>query len=140
LPESGAFPAVRSVARSVAVADFNNDGATDILINSLGRPVRLLENQRLRRGPWIGLKLRGTHSNRSAIGARVELHAPSGEQVRYVHSGGSYLAQSDIRLLFNLPSTDAPRPITLRVRWPDGRFQEIASPAMNRYATIEEPK
>ena len=40
--------------------DFNNDGAMDILINSLGRPVRLLENRPAKPSHWIGLKLKGT--------------------------------------------------------------------------------
>jgi hypothetical protein len=140
LPESGAFPDVRSVTRSVAVADFNNDGAMDILINSLGRPVRLLENHPVRPYHWIGLKLKGTRCNRSAIGARVELHGPEGVQVREVRSGGSYLAQSDLRVLFNLSAAEISGPISLRIRWPDGQDQTIAAPIRDRYVTLLEPK
>src|SRR5207244_8107737 len=96
---TGAIPAVRSVTRGVAVGDFNNDGAPDLLINSLGRPARLLENRPTRPVHWIGLLLRGTRSNRSGIGARVELRGPGGLQVREVRSGGSYISQPDIRVL-----------------------------------------
>src|SRR5262249_13739910 len=70
LPASGAFPATRSVTRGLAVGDFNNDGAPDLLLNSLGRPGRLLENRPVAPVHWLGLRLEGTRSNRSAIGAR----------------------------------------------------------------------
>lgn len=140
LPESGAFPDIRSVTRSVAVADFNNDGAIDVLINSLGRPVRLLENHPARRGHWIGLKLKGTRSNRSAIGARVEFHGPTGVQVREVRSGGGYLAQSDLRILFNISVADAAGPFSLQIRWPNGGKQIISAPEQDHYITILEPK
>ena len=112
----------------------------DILINSLGRPVRLLENRPMSRGHWIGLKLKGTRSNRSAIGARVELHGPGGLQVREVRSGGSYLAQSDMRVLFNLNAADAAGPLSLHVRWPNGGEQNLSPPPLDRYTTIMESK
>ncbi len=41
LPASGAYPGTPSVGRSVATADFNNDGKIDVLLNSLNRPARL---------------------------------------------------------------------------------------------------
>ena len=138
-PSSGAFPTTASVTRSLACGDFNNDGAIDLLINSLGKPARLLENRTAPRGSWIGLKLQGRNSNRDAIGARVELRDNGRLQVREVRSGGSYLGQSDFRVLFNLLS-DSPAGLKLRIRWPDGRFQDLKTPALNRYVTVVEPK
>ena len=137
LPSTGAFPATASVTRSVAAGDFNNDGMADLLINSLDRPARLLQN-RSPHGHWIGLKLQGSRSNRDAIGARVELRDKKTLQVREVRSGGSYLAQSDLRVLFNLRKEALPGDVKLRIRWPSGRFDEIATPALDRYTTIVE--
>jgi hypothetical protein len=139
-PASGAFPAGPSVTRSVAAGDFNDDGAADILINSLDRPVRLLENRRSRPVRWVGLKLVGTRSNRSAIGARVELEAAGGRQVREVRSGGSYIGQPDLRVLFNLGENAAPDAIKLRIRWPNGAQQDVTPVALDRYVTVQEPK
>src|SRR5207248_8876264 len=70
LPSTGAFPNVWSVTRAVAAGDFNDDGAIDLLINSLGRPARLLENRTAPHGHWVGLRLIGRRSNRDAIGTR----------------------------------------------------------------------
>ncbi|HZO88204.1 MAG TPA: CRTAC1 family protein [Chthonomonadaceae bacterium] len=140
LPATGAFPNIRSVTRAVAVGDFNNDGKADILINSLGRPVRLLENQTPMRGHWVGLKLVGTKSNRSAIGARVELQGPGGLQVREVRSGGSYIGQSDLRVLFNVPDVSDAGQLALRIRWPSGTAQTLKPSALDKYVTIQEPR
>ncbi len=139
LPTAGVFQPVPSVTRSIATGDFNNDGATDLLINSLGRPARLLENHFTHPGHWLGIKLVGTRSNRSAIGARLELHTPNGVQVREVCSGGSYLAQSDLRGLFNLGNVSDPRALSLRIRWPSGTPQTWQPTRLDAYVTIQEP-
>jgi hypothetical protein len=139
LPAStGGFPALLSVTRSVAAGDFNNDGAPEMLVSSLDRPVRLLENRRTAASGWVGLKLVGTRSNRSAIGARVELRGPSGLQVREVRSGGSYMGQSDLRVLFGVGPTVDPSALSLRIRWPNGAQESIAPVALNRYVTVSE--
>jgi hypothetical protein len=127
-----------SVARGVAAGDFNNDGTPDLLINSLGRPARLLENRRQKPGRWLGVSLRGAGGNRSAIGARVELKGPSGLQVREVRSGGSYLSQADLRALFGLGTEADPAALSLRVRWPSGRWQGVPVPSLDQYLTVEE--
>lgn len=137
---SGAFPAIPSVTRSVAGGDFNDDGAADILINSLDRPVRLLENHHSRPVRWLGFKLVGTRSNRSAIGARVEVDTPAGRQFREVRSGGSYIGQSDLRPLFGLGELVSPEQVKVRVRWPSGAKQQVRPAALDRYQTVEEPR
>jgi hypothetical protein len=139
LPDTGAFPKLNSVSRAVTVGDFNNDGRADILINSLGRPARLLENRSTVKGNWIGLKLIGTKSNRSAIGARIELTAPSGTQIREVRSGGSYLGQADLRVLFNLPKKVDPSQVKIRIRWPNGVWQEQVKFTLDTYSKVIEP-
>src|SRR5207302_7169048 len=130
---------IRSVTRGVAAGDFNNDGAPDLLINSLGRPARLLENRASRPVHWLGLSLRGTGSNRSAIGARVELRGPGGLQVREVRSGSSYISQPDLRVLFRLGERADPGALSLRIRWPNGEWQSLKPATLDRYLAVTEP-
>jgi hypothetical protein len=86
----------------------------------------------------LGVSLEGTKSNRSAIGARVELRGASGLQVREVRSGGSYLSQSDFRLLFGLGAAAPGAPLTLKIRWPSGLTETVKPPALDRYLSIKE--
>ena len=64
------------------------------------------------------MKLVGTRSNRSAIGARVRLVTADGRQVQEVRGGGSYYSQNDLRVHFGLGKTS--RVERLEVRWPNG--------------------
>src|SRR5262249_12066491 len=76
----------------------------DILVLNSGEPPTLLINQTPAPGHRVLLKLAGTKSNRSAIGARVTVKSGALTQIREVHGGGSYLSQNDLRLHFGLGS------------------------------------
>jgi hypothetical protein len=96
-----AGPAIlaRHSARGLAIGDIDNDGTLEILANNQNEPPSLWKQSRPAAGHWLLLKLVGTRSNRSAIGARVTLSAGGRTQVDEVRSGGSYLSQNDLRLL-----------------------------------------
>jgi hypothetical protein len=138
-PATGAFPGIPSVARGVAMGDFNNDGAPDVLINSLARPVRLLENRPASPRRWLGLVLRGTRSNRNGIGARIEVRGPGGLQVREVRSGGSYLAQGDLRPLFRFGEHAEAGDVAVSIRWPSGTVQQLRPANLDTYLAVQEP-
>jgi hypothetical protein len=71
---------------------------------------------------WILVKLTGTKSNRSAIGARVRVDAGGASQWQEVRGGGSYISQNDLRVHFGLGA--ATRVDRLEVRWPNGLLEE----------------
>ena len=68
-----AGPAITSlhVSRGCAFGDFDNDGDLDIVIMNQHEPPSLLRNDAPKENHWIKVRLEGTKSNRSAIGARV---------------------------------------------------------------------
>jgi enediyne biosynthesis protein E4 len=123
-------------ARGMAIGDFDNDGDLDILINTINDYPQLLRCNSRTGHNWLKVKLTGTRSNRSAIGARVICTTPTGHrQVDEVRSGGSYLSQSDLRLHFGLgPATSA----TLDIRWPSGLTERHTFTKVNRIVTITE--
>jgi len=85
---------------------------------------------------WIVLKLTGTKSNRSAIGARVRLTASGRSQIDEVRSGGSYLSQNDLRLHFGLgASKEAHR---IEIDWPSGVRQTLSHVKGDRVVSIRE--
>ena len=70
------------------------------------RPL-LLRNTTAAGSRWIGLNLRGTQSNRDAIGARVVLTQGERKLTRWITGGGSFLSTHDRRLTFGLGSNAA---------------------------------
>jgi hypothetical protein len=133
-------PAFRELhsSRGAAFGDFDNDGAVEIAVNNQNEPPSLLKDATNAPGHWVLLKLIGTRSNASAIGAHVKLiaggHAQSGE----VRSGGSYLSQSDLRLHFGLGTTATVDRI--EIAWPSGARQVLQHQKCDRVLTIREPR
>ena len=128
-------------SRGCAFGDFDNDGDTDILVMNMNEPPSLLRNDYNdtgRRGPnnWIELKLTGTKSNRSAIGARVKLTVGSRVQTQEVTSQSSYYSHNDQRLHFGMgPSRKAD---LIEIRWPGGNTETIKDVMVNQVVRIKE--
>jgi len=125
-----------STGRGCAFGDFNNDGCVDVLINNQGAKPSLLRFQRENSHRWINLKLVGTKSNRSAIGARVRCVAGTLTQMEEVRSGGSYLSQSDLRLHFGL--RDQATVDLVEIFWPSGTVDRLQKVETNQFLRIEE--
>lgn len=123
-------------SRGVAFGDIDNDGAIEIAINNQNEPPSLLKQATNPPGHWVILKLTGTRSNRSAIGARVKLTANGHSQYGEVRSGGSYLSQNDLRLHFGLgSSTNIDR---IEIAWPSGLKQKLVNQPCDRVLSILE--
>jgi hypothetical protein len=123
-------------SRGAAFGDIDNDGLIEIAINNQGEPPSLLKEATRPVGHWLIVKLEGTRSNRSAIGARVKLLANGHMQLGEVRSGGSYLSQSDLRLHFGLGTAiEAPQ---IEVIWPSGTRQIWRNVKADRIMTVRE--
>jgi hypothetical protein len=127
-----------SSARGVAFGDFDNDGDLDIVINNMHDPPSLLRNDVANSNGWLKVKLIGTRSNRSGIGARVRVVAGTMAQIDEVRSGGSYISQSDLRLHFGLGA--ARRADLVEVRWPSGLIDKLTDVRINRVVMMQEGK
>jgi len=106
--------------RTFAVTDFDGDGIPDLVLkNRLGPQIRAMQNDCSGARQAIAISLRGTKSNRDAIGARVEVN----KQVQYLSAGSGFLSQHSKRLHFGL----AGQPIAhVKITWPSGAVQEAA--------------
>ena len=110
-------------ARAVCRVDWDRDGDVDLWISNRNGPqLRLLRNDIRDVSDNLRLLLRGTESNRDAIGARVTLFGPEGKRVQTVHAGDGYLAQSSKWLVF-ANCRDATR---LMVQWPNGQEEDFS--------------
>jgi len=125
-------------SRGASVADFDDDGDLDILVININDRPSFYRNDGGNRNHWIGFRLEGTRSNRSAIGARVEIETGGRRQISYVVSGGSYLSQNDLRVHFGLG--EVTRVDRVRIRWPNGNTEESGPVEADRVITIKEAK
>lgn len=125
--------------RGMAYADFDNDGALDIVTNtnpgdsgdaSKARPALLHNNIGSRRS-WLAVELEGTQSNRDAVGATVTIEAGGEKQLRLLSAGSGFASQNGPRLYFGL--NDKTQVDAITVRWPSGkveRFERVGDKAI----------
>jgi hypothetical protein len=132
---SGPAIAAQHSSRGCAFGDFDNDGNVDVAIMNMGEPPSLLRNETRNSNRWLKLKLIGTKSNRSAIGAKVFVSAAGRRQRREVLSQSSFYSQSDLRLHFGLGSATS---ADVEIRWPSGVTEVYRDVKSNQILSIRE--
>ncbi len=109
--------------RGMTIADLNNDGKLDIVINNLQSPAVLFEN-RLCSGSALEVDLRMPQShNPYAIGAQLALHTSAGIYYREVQASSGYLSGTPSRIHFGFPNGAALQ--YLEIKWPDGTIAQV---------------
>ena len=128
----------RFAARGLAVGDYNNDGALDVLIGINGSAPVLLKNNAAQGKSWLGLKLEGVACNRDAIGTRLVWKAGGKTYTRLKNGGGSYLSSHDPRELLGLGA--ATKIDELEIRWaaPSKQVDRFTNVEVNRYIHVIE--
>jgi hypothetical protein len=132
-----AGPGIRALhcSRGAAFGDFDNDGDMDVLIMNVNEPPSLLRNDAPAGNHWIKIRLEGTRSNRSAIGARVLVRYGGKVQVQELLSQSSFLSSNDPRLHFGLGSSTS---AGIEIHWPSGLVETLKSVAANQLLTLKE--
>lgn len=133
--DAGSDFSVSRLHRGVAFADFDNDGRIDAAVTSINEPIELWMN----RSPvqhWLQLKLKGTKSNRSALGAKVICRGSKRTQVAFVRTSVGYASSSDSRVHFGLAED---RKVAIEIHWPSGAVQKVESVDADQLLKIEEP-
>ncbi len=122
--------------RSVALADFGNRGALDVVVANQRAPLLLYKNEVAPGNHWIAFDLEGSRSNRSAIGAQVRVYWNGQEQLQEVSGGSGFCAQNQRRLHFGLGKAGSISRV--EIRWPSGLKQTLESPGLDRVHKVKE--
>lgn len=124
--------------RSVAMADLWNRGVLDVIVANERGPLLLYKNTVAPGNHWIEFDLHGTTSNRSAIGAQLELDWNGQKQIQSVSGGNGFSSQNDRRLHYGLGKD--PHIEKAVIHWPSGKVQTVDSLVPDKLYTIEEPR
>lgn len=138
---AGPYFAGEYLGRSVASADYDDDGDLDFAVSHIHRPLALLRNGTATKAEgastdWVGFEVRSPE-RRSLVGSRLEVRCGPTTQVLYVAAGGSYLASPDPRLLAGLGDVPPETPVEVTAFWNDGRQERWILSARGRYWRLE---
>jgi enediyne biosynthesis protein E4 len=125
-------------ARGMAIGDFDNDGAVDVLVAiNDGTPV-LLRNTVASQNHWLGINLIGKKSNPDAIGARITYQSGDLKRHRMKVGGGSFLSSHDPRMVLGTGKNT--KIDWLEIQWPQpsGKVERLTDLPIDRYITIVE--
>ena len=128
--------------RAFALADFDHDGRQEVFLkNRNGPQLRILKNVMENLPPSIAFHLRGTKSNRDAIGAVITLETKPGHQTRSLQTrslqaGSGFLSQHSKDVFFGLGAASGP--VGASIRWPSGLVQELHDLPINHRVWVEE--
>ncbi len=123
--------------RAFALADFDQDGRVEIFLKNRNAPqVRVLKNVMPKLPPSVAFRLKGTKSNRDAIGAVITIETSVGRQVRSIQAGSGFLSQHSKEIVFGLGS--AAGKMRASIRWPSGLTQTFADLPFDHRIWIEE--
>jgi Flp pilus assembly protein TadD/peroxiredoxin len=123
--------------RAFALADFDGDGRQEIFLKNRNAPqLRLLKNVMGDLPPSIAFRLRGTKSNRDAIGAVVTVETEDRSQTRALQAGSGFLSQHSKDLFFGLGVGKGP--VRASIRWPSGLVQELRDLPINHRVWVDE--
>jgi len=136
--QSGSIFSKPLAARGLALGDFDNDGAVDLLVSQNNGPPVLLRNLAGRENHWLGIRLVGTKANIDAIGAKVTYQSGGLQRHQFKVGGGSYLSSHDPRMVLGLGQRT--KVDWLEVEWPQpsGRKERFTDLPIGRYITIVE--
>jgi tetratricopeptide (TPR) repeat protein len=123
--------------RTFALADIDHDGRLEVILKNRNAPqLRVLHNVMQEIGDSISFCLRGTKSNRDAIGAAVTVEAGGLRQTKFLQAGSGFLAQHTKELFFGLGSHEGK--IRATIQWPSGLVQHFEDLGANHRIQIEE--
>ena len=130
---------IDSDSRSVVAADFNRDGATDLLVGSVGGGSLRLFLNRFPKANFSRIRLEGSRSNCAGIGARLTATVKGQKLIRDLFPQNGFMGQGPAEIILGLG--DAKVIDRLEVRWPSGKTQIYKNLATNRYFLLkEDPK
>jgi len=121
---------------AIITGDYDNDGATDLVITQARGPAVVLKNEGGNQNHWLRLALKGLNDNKSAIGTKVEVFSDGIRQKYEIYGSNGYLGQNSPYLTVGLGQ--ASQADVVRLLWPTGVLQDEVEVARNQQKDLLE--
>ena len=108
--------------RAIITGDYDNDGATDLLVTQNHGPAVLLRNEGATQNHWLKLSLKGLNDNKSAVGTKVEVFSGGNRQKFEIYGSNGYLGQNSTDIVVGLGQSKNAE--IVRMLWPSGVLQD----------------
>lgn len=122
-----------SIANGMALADLDNDGDMDVVVNCMNSEALIFRNDSP--APRVAVRLKGKSQNTQGVGARITVRGGPVTQSQVIIGGGRYVSGDHAQRAFACGAA----PVAVTVDWPSGARSEIVNVPPNSLCEISEP-
>lgn len=134
-PLDQSFVGEPNFSTGAAYADFDQDGDLDIVMNNINNKASLLENKTINKN-YLAIKLKGNKNNPNVKGSKVMVYTKSGKITKELQTTRGFMSSSTANIHVGLGACVVIDSVL--VVWPNGRYQLVSKPPINKLLSIQQ--